>query len=149
MIFDWTFVPCRLDLEEECQNFSSTIASGLTRYVKNTDLSYNQLNSSIPSGLLSSPTLESLDLTRNHLECAIPMGSSPILFQSRLGHNSLFETIPQTIGNLSSLEYLEPYGNDLSSQIPPQISDIKNLTLLNLASNRMEGELQKELSDLL
>ncbi|KAK1570738.1 hypothetical protein Q3G72_006414 [Acer saccharum] len=70
-------------------NFSGQIPDGLTRYLKNLDLSYNKLSGLIPPELLSQPNLQTVDMSYNKLEGPIPKEISSSLVRLRLGSNSL------------------------------------------------------------
>lgn len=64
-----------------------------------------------------------------------------------LGSNSLNGSIPSVIQWPSSLKYLGLYNNELDGNVPTQLN-CQNLMLLNLASNRLHGQLPKELGNL-
>ncbi|XP_023524680.1 leucine-rich repeat receptor-like tyrosine-protein kinase PXC3 [Cucurbita pepo subsp. pepo] len=130
--------------------FIGNLPIGITNYVKNLDLSYNNISGSIPVGLLSKPQLETVDLSHNELEGPIPgdVSSSSILVRLRLGSNMLNGTIPATFGKLQKLMYLELDNNKLTGVIPNELGACKILLLLNLAQNNLEGRLPSQLGNL-
>ncbi|KAL9256779.1 Leucine-rich repeat receptor-like tyrosine-protein kinase PXC3-like protein [Drosera capensis] len=129
--------------------FTGAIPSGITKFLKNLDLSYNILSGSISDDLFSQPTLQSVDLSYNMLEGPIPDNMSSSLTRVRLGSNSLNATIPSIIWEkLENLVYLELENNSLSGSIPYQLSSCQNLQLLSLAQNQLTGELPTELEKL-
>ncbi|KAL7246627.1 hypothetical protein ACSBR2_001681 [Camellia fascicularis] len=126
--------------------FSGVIPVGMTKYLKNLDLSYNNLHGSIPGDLLSQSNLQSVDLSYNSLSGSIPANMSSTLVRLRLGNNQLKGTIPSSsFGSLQTLTYLELDNNSLSGSIPPELSLCKNLALLNLANNHLTGVLPVQL----
>lgn len=129
--------------------FTGGIPSGITKSLKNFDLSYNRLTGSIPFELLSGPNLETLDLSFNQLEDPIPENISSSLIRLRLGSNLLNGSIPMAdFSTLEQLAYLELDNNRLTGSIPPRMGSCKRLALLNLAGNRLSGGVPSELGNL-
>ncbi|KAI3820113.1 hypothetical protein L1987_13971 [Smallanthus sonchifolius] len=130
--------------------FTGAIPQGITRYLSNLDLSYNNLNGSIPSDLLSQPNLLTVDLSFNNLEGYIPVNASKSLFRLRLGSNRLRGEIPVwSSGNdAPSLAYLELGYSYLTGLIPPELRLYKNLSLLDLSHNNLIGSVPRDLGDL-
>ncbi|XP_057973301.1 LRR receptor-like serine/threonine-protein kinase RGI5 [Malania oleifera] len=129
--------------------FNGTIPAGLTRFLKNLDLSYNKLSGSIPSDLFSSSDLQTVDLSNNLLEGPIPDILSPNLVRLRLGNNSLSGTIPSaTLESLQKLMYLELGDNNLNGSIPSGLGLCRNLALLDLAKNNLTGAVPADLGNL-
>lgn len=56
--------------------------------------------------------------------------------------------IPPELGNLSSLTYLNIYGNQLSGNIPPELGNLSRLTYLNVYDNQLSGNIPPELGSL-
>ncbi|KAG6675029.1 hypothetical protein I3842_15G078900 [Carya illinoinensis] len=130
-------------------HFEGTIPSGITRFLKNLDLSYNKLNGSIPTDMLSPSNLQSVDLSYNLLNGLIPSNISPSLVRLRLGSNSLDGPIPSSVfGKLEKLMYLELENNSLTELIPPELGSCLSLALLNLAGNNLTGTLPGQLGNL-
>lgn len=57
----------------------------------------------------------------------------------RLSFNKLFGTIPDSIGQLSSLQHLDLRFNQLSGSIPDSIGQLDILQILDLRSNQLYG----------
>ncbi|XP_047981240.1 probable LRR receptor-like serine/threonine-protein kinase At4g36180 [Salvia hispanica] len=138
-----TFLANITSLERFAANqnsFTGSIPSGITKFLSFLDLSYNNLSGAVPSDLLSGPNLQAVDLSFNKLEGSIPAITSTKLYRLRLGSNSLNGTIPSA--SLRSLMYLELDNNMLSGEIPSDLGIMfSNLSLLNLANNRLRGTL--------
>ncbi|XP_038898623.1 LRR receptor-like serine/threonine-protein kinase GSO2 [Benincasa hispida] len=130
--------------------FIGKIPNGITNYVKNLDLSYNNISGSVPVGLLSKPQLETVDLSQNKLVGPVPgdVSSSSNLVRLRLGSNMLNGTIPETFGNLQKMMYLELDNNKLTGVIPNELGACKSLLLLNLAHNNLWGRLPTQFGNL-
>ena len=57
-------------------------------------------------------------------------------------------TIPSELGNLSNLQGLSLWGNQLTGEIPPELGGLSNLTRLLLDGNQLTGEIPPELGGL-
>ncbi|KAL6213802.1 hypothetical protein ACLB2K_013242 [Fragaria x ananassa] len=128
--------------------FGGPVPGGITKHLKNLDLSYNSLSGSIPSDLLSplNSNLQTVDLSNNLLQGSIPTPLSPELVRLRLGNNSLVGMIPSV--TLQNLVYMEMENNKLNGSIPPELGSCSNLALLNLAQNGLTGALPPQLGNL-
>ena len=62
--------------------------------------------------------------------------------------NFLFGQIPDCIGNLEKLTYLNLSWNALSGEIPKSIGNLLNLTYLNLLSNQFSGPIPTTIGNL-
>ena len=66
-----------------------------------------------------------------------------------LSYSNFFGNIPPELGNLGNLKYLALQGNDLSGNIPPELGKLTSLTHLNMEYNdKLVGEIPSELGDL-
>ncbi|KAL8539434.1 hypothetical protein ACS0TY_001160 [Phlomoides rotata] len=81
----------------------------------------NYLNGSLPSDILSIPSLQALYLQHNNFSGSIPLSLSPRLSVIDLSHNSLSGDIPSSVGNLSRLFVLNLSYNLLSGSIPQSL----------------------------
>ena len=82
-----------------------------------------------------------LSLEKNNLVGTIPesIGEMTSLISISLSNNKLYGEIPRTIGSLKALEYLYLYSNDLTGELPKSIGNCSSLEVLNLAENRLTG----------
>ncbi|KAH0689504.1 hypothetical protein KY289_016862 [Solanum tuberosum] len=97
----------------------------------------NYLNGSVPSDLLSIPSLQSVYLQHNSFSGDIPVSLSPRLGVLDLSFNSFTGEIPPTIKNLTRLSVLNLQFNSLTGEIPSL--DTLRLTSLNLSYNMLNG----------
>jgi hypothetical protein len=65
-----------------------------------------------------------------------------------LGKNQLSGSIPDTLGNLSNLQYLYLHSNELSGSIPDTLGNLSNLQMLFLYSNELSGSIPTSLANL-
>lgn len=102
----------------------------------------------IPQDLLSYANLQTVDLSYNLLHGSIPDNISSSLVSLRLGSNSLNGVIPwANFVALDKLNSLELDDNKLTGMILPQLSDCRNLMLLNLTKNKLNGSLPAQLGN--
>ena len=62
--------------------------------------------------------------------------------------NDLTGEIPQALGNLINLTYLNLWGNQLTGEIPPELGTLINLTYLDFLDNQLTGNIPAELGGL-
>ncbi len=68
--------------------------------------------------------------------------------QIYLGDNNLSGTIPESIGELDALTYLNLRSNKINESIPANIGNLVNLTQLNLRRNELTGSIPQEIGNL-
>ncbi|XP_030969618.1 receptor-like protein EIX2 [Quercus lobata] len=114
--------------------------------LKTLDLSWNNFDGNIDGFLddLSASLnncLESLDLSYNQLVGKIPdsLGKLGSLRYLNLENNSFWGSIPFSIGNLSSLEELNLCGNEMNGTIPESLGQLSELVHLYLLDNSWVG----------
>ncbi|KAJ7958830.1 Leucine-rich receptor-like protein kinase family protein [Quillaja saponaria] len=142
-------------IELSGKNISGTITSSIFQlpYIKNMDLSNNQLIGESPSiNFISSWFLRYLNLSNNNLTGSLPSSLFSISFSHLetldLSNNMLSGKIPDQIGLLSSLKYLDLGGNVLVGKIPNSITNLTSLESLTLASNQLVGEIPEDIAQI-
>ncbi|XP_058071742.1 probable LRR receptor-like serine/threonine-protein kinase At1g56140 isoform X5 [Magnolia sinica] len=86
------------------------------------------------------PRIECLCTFNNGSTCRITR--LIVFYQNVTGH------IPETIGNLTHLNYLSVSTNLLSGSIPKELGNLRNLTNLQLGTNSFSGSLPQEMGTL-
>ncbi|KAF8042001.1 hypothetical protein BT93_A0562 [Corymbia citriodora subsp. variegata] len=83
----------------------------------------------------------SIDFSCNNFEGPIPdtLGALKALHFLNLSNNAFSGPIPPSLGHLRQLESLDLSRNDLNGTIPTQLSDLNFLSMLNLSYNKLVG----------
>ncbi|KAD3641177.1 hypothetical protein R6Q59_003806 [Mikania micrantha] len=105
------------------------------------NVSANNMTGELPD-LSKLINLEILDVSGNYFTGDFPtwVGSLTRLSALLLGDNSYNDGgMPESIGNLKNLKWLELSGSQLTGEIPKSIFDLKELKTLDLASNKLSG----------
>ena len=63
--------------------------------------------------------------------------------------NYVTGTLPECIGDLTNLTYLNLGWNQLYGHLPESIGSLTNLTFMNLLSNQFSGEIPNEIGNLI
>ena len=113
------------------------------------DLSFNSLRGDIPQELQTMSALQTLRLTGNKFE-SIPnsirwLRSLEVL---DLSNNDISGTIYSGLGVLRNLETLNLSSNKFTSKIPTELGQLTRLRDLSLSSNKLSGSIPKELGRL-
>ncbi|XP_049409476.1 receptor-like protein Cf-9 [Solanum stenotomum] len=112
--------------------------SGLPN-LKQLYLSSNNLSGTIPSWIFSLPSLTVLDLGNNTFSGKIQEFKSNTLSQVYLNQNQLVGPIPNSLLNQPSLRILLLSHNNINGHIALEICNLKELIVLNLRRNNLEG----------
>ncbi|XP_039166447.1 putative receptor like protein 25 [Eucalyptus grandis] len=85
----------------------------------------------------------SIDFSSNRLEGPIPdtIGDLKALYFLNLSHNAILGSIPPVLGNLHQLESLDLSWNYLNGSIPAQLVNLDFLSFLNLSNNQLVGSI--------
>ncbi|XP_056172672.1 receptor-like protein 7 [Syzygium oleosum] len=85
----------------------------------------------------------SIDFSGNRLEGPIPdmLGDLKALYFLNLSHNAISGSIPPVLGNLDQLESLDLSWNYLNGNIPAQLENLDFLSFLNLSNNQLVGSI--------
>lgn len=106
-------------------------------------LRLNSLTGSVPSDILSLPSLHHLFLQHNKFNGNIPATFPPHMNVLDLSFNSFTGKIPESIQNLTRLTKLNLQNNSLSGSIPNiTFSKLKNL---NISYNHLNGSIPSSL----
>ncbi|XP_030466023.1 receptor-like protein 7 [Syzygium oleosum] len=85
----------------------------------------------------------SIDFSGNRLEGPIPdtLGDLKALYFLNLSHNAISGSIPPVLGNMDQLESLDLSWNYLNGTIPAQLANLYFLSFLNLSNNQLVGSI--------
>ncbi|KAF8042110.1 hypothetical protein BT93_A0651 [Corymbia citriodora subsp. variegata] len=85
----------------------------------------------------------SIDFSSNRFEGPIPntLGDLKALYFLNLSHNAISGSIPPILGNLDQLESLDLSRNYLNETIPAQLANLHFLSFLNLSNNQLVGSI--------
>ncbi|KAK4255925.1 hypothetical protein QN277_008852 [Acacia crassicarpa] len=111
-------------------------------HLETLDLSRNCLYGSIPGIFAKLPLIE-LNLMGNQISGPIPneIGEITTLEYLELGDNLLEGTLPSSLGKLEQLETLSLSGNNFSGTIPKSFANLKNLRYMSLDGNNITGKI--------
>ncbi|CAG8723677.1 17464_t:CDS:2, partial [Racocetra persica] len=117
------------------------------------NLSSNALTGPIPTSLTQLSALKALILGINQLSGSIPTTIGSAKFQKTIvqldfGNNSLTGTIPDSLSQLTNLEFLYLGRNQLSGQILASLASLTNLKELLLNNNKLSGNIPDALGGL-
>ncbi|XVF70327.1 hypothetical protein PTKIN_Ptkin11bG0153000 [Pterospermum kingtungense] len=104
-------------------------------------LSNCDLHGEFPVGIFELPSLQFLSLESNQkLTGSFPdiRFNHPLLKLS-LANTGFFGQLPESIGNFSSLEYLDIYNCHFSGKVPYSLGNLTNLQYLDLSFNNFLG----------
>ncbi|XP_047943860.1 receptor like protein 22-like [Salvia hispanica] len=89
------------------------------------------------------PELTLVDFSSNSFQGEIPeaIGDLASLFFLNLSHNSLTGTIPKSLGNMEWLEALDLSVNQLTKTIPVELARLTFLSVLNVSYNKLVGRI--------
>ncbi|XAR68695.1 Non-specific serine/threonine protein kinase [Bertholletia excelsa] len=103
----------------------------------------NRLSGSLPSDILSIPSLSYVYLQHNQLSGDIPSSLSPQLTFLDVSFNSFTGSIPESIQNLNNLSGLDLQNNSLTG--PILNLNLPGLRYLNLSYNNLNGSIPSRL----
>ncbi|XP_013616316.1 PREDICTED: phytosulfokine receptor 1 [Brassica oleracea var. oleracea] len=152
----WTGITCNSSftgrvtkLELGNKKLSGTLSESLGNLdqIKVLNLSRNFIKKSIPLSILTSPTLQTLDLSFNDLSGEIPQALNlPSLQSLDLSTNNFNGSLTRSIGNLSSLVRLDVSWNSFSGEIPDVFRELTRLKYLSAQTNRLSGGIPRSLA---
>ncbi|KAK4487036.1 hypothetical protein RD792_006351 [Penstemon davidsonii] len=132
------------DLSVNEQDFLTSLAN--CRYLKHLLISDNSITGLLPKSIGSgnlSTSLESFIALSCRISGTIPneIGNLSNLIWLDLGDNELNGNIPPTLGKLESLQRLDLSGNRLQGSIPNIFCNLRNMYEARLSGNRLSGQL--------
>ncbi|GMH28639.1 hypothetical protein Nepgr_030482 [Nepenthes gracilis] len=107
------------------------------------DISNNSFNDALPSSFLRDSIV--LNVKGLNLEFARIL---TIITTIDISNNKLKGEIPEVIGDLVSLRWLNLAHNNFIGHIPPSLASLRELESLDLSSNKLVGQIPKELASL-
>ncbi|XP_076906643.1 receptor-like protein EIX2 [Bidens hawaiensis] len=104
------------------------------------DLSWNQLNGSVPESIEKLTSLETLYLNSNQLTGCIPssLGKLIALKSLSLEWNKLNGSVPESLGRLASLQMFSVSSNELSGTLPSSMGKLTKLKYFDVSNNSLE-----------
>jgi Leucine-rich repeat (LRR) protein len=142
---NWTMNDGWLSEADECEWYTTAIASCLNRAFVSLELDNNKVQGILPYETNLLTTLTALSLT-NPADGVVISGGFPIvtnlssLFRIDLSGNSITGTLPESLFTVATgLLDLRLQDNEMSGPIPVNISSLASLTTLNLAGNRFSS----------
>ncbi|KAL8493059.1 hypothetical protein ACS0TY_024320 [Phlomoides rotata] len=115
--------------------------------------SHNNNTNLVPffqSLLISSNTLQEIDLAGNHLAGELPsiIGNLSALVQINLDTNLIYGPVPPKISNLVNLTLLNLSSNFLNGTIPSELCQMGRLERLYLSNNSLSGHIPSEFGNI-
>ncbi|GAU40367.1 hypothetical protein TSUD_319790 [Trifolium subterraneum] len=99
----------------------------------------NSLNGSLPP-VSNMEQLQMMSVSNNMLSGNIPEIKANGLKILMMERNKFSGSIPNSLGDLASLETLDLSSNNLTGSIPESLENLKYMLSLNLSFNKLEGE---------
>ncbi|KAH7651414.1 Non-specific serine/threonine protein kinase protein [Dioscorea alata] len=135
------------------KDFTSNVTCGACTaascHVISIILKSQNLTGSLPDDFSALTSLQTIDLSRNYLSGTIPVAwaSLPLTKLALLG-NRISGSIPEEIGDISTLQELILEDNLIEGAIPRSLGKLVNLEGLLISGNYFSGELPDSLGNL-
>lgn len=117
--------------------------------LRSLDLSYNSFTGTLTSNLTAGIT--SLRLAGNSFQGSLPQelwGKDKLLTTADFSHNEFSGTLPNVIGNTTSLVYFYADDNMFTGPIPATLASLSKLRTLTLNENLLEEDYPQALCNL-
>lgn len=115
-------------------------------------VSRNNFSGELPaSGMLKCTSLEQFEAAANQLVGSIPEGLGALkhLVYLDLSFNRLSDKLPQNVAQLQELQYFMVAGNNLTGDIPESFGKLSSLVVLDLSGNTLTGNIPGDLANLI
>lgn len=120
-------------------------------HLRSLDLSFNEeVTGTFPAEFARMTKLRELNLHHNGLEGTFPVEWLAMeLVTLNIHHNKLTGTLPESLGDMTTLELFDVWGNsDLTGPLPESIGDLENLRWLGLNVTKLAGRLPRSMLNL-
>ncbi|KAL5566085.1 hypothetical protein UlMin_029249 [Ulmus minor] len=131
-----------LYLDDNLINGSISSFLGNLSQLRLLSLSHNRLSGKLPIELTQCSLLMLLDLSYNHLHGSVPAQIGllkDLAFSLNLSNNNFEGHIPDTMGNMISVEAIDLSKNNFSGVIPSLIGRCISVRYLNFSNNMLQG----------
>lgn len=111
----------------------------------------NNLDGQLPVEIKDLPYLKKININGNkNLKGSIPdeLGNLTSLSAISLASNGLTGEIPASVWRMPNVTSLNLFNNRLSGSLPDKIDSLRNITSLILSNNQLSGRITESLSDL-
>ncbi|KAF3438359.1 hypothetical protein FNV43_RR21121 [Rhamnella rubrinervis] len=103
----------------------------------------------LPRNIFQLPNLQYIDLNNNSLTGYLPeFNVSSRIKYLFLAQNSFYGKLPDSIGNLKSLNFLDVRKSNFSGIVPPSLGNLSQLSKLDLSDNCFYGQLPYTIGNL-
>ncbi|XP_050369522.1 receptor-like protein 2 [Argentina anserina] len=132
-------------LDLSFNNFNGSISSGLGKCSKLQVFraAHNYLSGSLPEDIFNVTTLEEISLPLNSLNGAVSdaIANLTSLITLDLSYNQLSGVLPLHLGKLSKLKHILLDFNHLEGSLPPSLMNCTNLVELRMGANNLGGDI--------
>ncbi|XP_055801788.1 receptor-like protein 7 [Solanum dulcamara] len=132
-------------------NISSPIPMNMSSSLRYVDLQFTNLRGVLPESLFLLPNLENLKLSDNFvLKGVLPKiyWRNTVLMELDISYTYISDELPDSIGNLSSLNILNLQRCEFSGSIPDSLGTLSSLNSLYLAGCQLSGSIPDSIGNL-
>ncbi|PHU22356.1 hypothetical protein BC332_07463 [Capsicum chinense] len=114
------------------------------------NLTSNKVTGFIGDHICKLQHLGEIHLGQNQFSRSLPncIGNNTSLREKHLGSNKLSSNIPPSLGNLHDLVVLDFSSNNMVGSFPPEIGNLKAATKMDLSMNQFSNEIPREIGEL-
>ncbi|KAL8504135.1 hypothetical protein ACS0TY_022752 [Phlomoides rotata] len=125
---------------------NSELPMNMSSFLTDLDLSSTGLRGELPATIFEKPNMQMLDLGSNEgLEGRLPdsIGLMSNLYYMDLSYCRFSGPIPESIGNITAISVIDLSSNSIQGTIPPRLFNHPSLVGLDLSFNRLTGRIGK------